>query len=98
MDRIILPTGPVISRNILALTKMLIDVRDLAERTKDIADERTDGGVNKAALENAPEVVVSTPLVAGQGAMIYDALTTIINAVGPSAVAIKAIIKKFDQG
>jgi hypothetical protein len=99
MARIILPTSPIISRNLIVMTQMAIGLRDLAERTKDIADEITGGGVTKAALETAPEVIGGgAALQAGNGAVVYDAITTIINAVGPSAASVKAIIKTFDQG
>ena len=99
MPRIILPVSPIVSRNVLTMTQMLVNLRDLPERTKDIADEITNGGNNKAALESAPEVVGGgTALQAGNGATIYDALTTIIGAVGPNALSVKAIIKTFDQG
>lgn len=97
MARIILPTSPIISRNMISMTQMAIALRDLAERTKDIADEITGGGVTKAALESAPEVVGSAAaLQAGNGATIYDAITTISAAV--TSVAVKTVIKTFDKG
>jgi oligoribonuclease NrnB/cAMP/cGMP phosphodiesterase (DHH superfamily) len=99
MARIILPVAPPVSRKFITMVQQLVTLRDTAERTKDIADEITNGGVNKNALESAFEVVGGgAPLAAGQGAILYDAIVTILNAVGPNAVSVKAIIKQFDQG
>jgi hypothetical protein len=56
MPRIALPTSPLISRQFLSMVQQIVGLRDTAERIKDIADEITNGGNNKAALETAPEV------------------------------------------
>ena len=99
MPRIALPASPLISRQFLSMVQQIVSLRDTAERIKDIADEITNGGVTKAALETAPEVVGSgAPLTAGQGAILYDSLVTVLAGVGPSNAPIKAIIRQFDQG
>ena len=99
MARIILPAAPLLSRQMLSMVQQIIALRDTAERFKDVADEITGGGANKAALETAPEVVGTfSPLASGQGAIMYDAAVTILGAVGPSAASVKAIVKQFDQG
>lgn len=97
MPRIILPTAPVISRNVLSTVQQIIALRDLLLRTKDIADEITAGGTDKAALESSLDVVGAGPaLPAGSGATIYDALTTVLTAV--NSVSVRAVVKTFDRG
>lgn len=97
MPRIVLPVSPLISRRFITAVQQTIDLRDELVRTKDIMDEITGGGTNKAALETAPEVVGSgARLAAGQGAIMYDAVVTILGGVNSAGV--RAIVKQFDQG
>jgi hypothetical protein len=97
MPRITLPVTPIASRRFISALQQTIDLRDSLERTKDIMDEITAGGTNKAALETAVEVIGSgSPLTAGQGAILYDAVVTLYS--GPNAVGVRSVIKQFDQG
>jgi hypothetical protein len=97
MPRIALPVAPVVSRNVLSTVQQIITLRDLLLRTKDIADEITAGGTDKAALESAPDVVGAGPtLPAGTGATIYDALSTVL--AGVNSVSVRAVVKTFDRG
>jgi len=97
MPRIALPPAPVISRNTLSAVQQVIALRDQLLRTKDIADEITAGGTDKAALESSPDVVGTGPaLPAGTGATLYDALVTVLAAVNSASV--KAVVKTFDRG
>ena len=97
MARILLPVTPLLSRRFISAVQQAIDLRDELARTKDMMDEVTGGGVTKAALETSAEVIGTGPqLTAGQGAILYDAVVTIL--AGVNSASVKAIVKQFDQG
>jgi hypothetical protein len=97
MARIILPTSPLVSKQFLVELQTTIELRDTLQRTKNIMDEITGGGITPAALETSTEVVGSAAaLQAGQGAILYNAVVVLLAAV--SAAGITSIIKQFDQG
>jgi hypothetical protein len=97
MARILLNTSPLVSRKFINTVQQTINLRDDLTRTKNIMDEITSGGTNKAALETSPEVVGGgAPLASGQGAIMYDAVVTML--AGVNSASVTAIIKQFDQG
>jgi hypothetical protein len=94
MARIILSPTPRINARLLSGVQQAIDLRDSLERTKDLIDEITNGGVNKAALETAdPQDVICG---VGNGAAFYDAVNTIFQAI--NAVGVRSVCKQFDRG
>ena len=102
MARLTLPVNTLFGRYIITGTQMAIGSRDHWERIKAIADEITAGGTNKAALETAPEVIgTGSPRAAGDGAIIYDGIVTMLNsldATSGTGLAVRNFIKTFDQG
>jgi hypothetical protein len=74
-----------------------INLREDLLRVKNIMDEITTNGTIKTALETSPEVVGSgSPLAAGEGAILYDAVVTML--AGVNSAGVTSILKQFDQG
>lgn len=97
MARILLPLSPLASRRFITHVQAAIDLRDDLVQTKQILDEITSGGTDKAALENDPEVIGTGPVLqAGQGALLYDAVNTLLNGVNSASALL--IYRQFDQG
>jgi hypothetical protein len=97
MPRILLNTTPLVSRKFISSVQQTINLREDLLRVKNIMDEITNGGVSKAALETSPEVTGGGPaLAAGEGAILYDAVVTLLGGVNSASVT--NILKQFDQG
>ena len=97
MPRILLNTTTLVSRSFISTVQQTINLREDLLRLKNIADEITGGGVTKSALETSTEVVGSGPaLAAGEGAILYDAIVTLLGGVNSASVT--NILKQFDQG
>jgi hypothetical protein len=94
MPRILLDATPLVSRQFISAVQQIINLRDDLTRTKNIMDEITGGGVTKANLETSPEV--GSGLTSGQGAIMYDAVVTML--AGVNSAGVTAIVKQFDQG
>jgi len=95
MARILLSPTPLVSRKFISTVQQTINLREDLLRLKNIMDEITTGGVNKDALETSPEVI-GTALQAGQGAILYDAVVTML--AGVNSASVTNILKQFDQG
>jgi hypothetical protein len=97
MPRIILSPTLLVPRKFISTVQQTINLREDLTRLKNIMDEITGGGVTKAALETSPEVIGSgSPLAAGEGAILYDAMTTML--AGVNSASVTNILKQFDQG
>ena len=95
MARIILSPSPLVSRKFIGTVQQTIALREDLLRLKNIMDEITGGGVTKDALETSPEVT-GTPLQAGEGAIMYDAVVTML--AGVNSASVTNILRQFDQG
>jgi len=97
MPRILLNPSPLVSRKFIGAVQQTINLREDLLRLKNIMDEITNGGVIKTALETSPEVIgARADLNAGEGAILYDAMTTML--AGVNSASVTNILKQFDQG
>jgi hypothetical protein len=100
MARIALNVAQLVSRQFISEIQQVISLRDQLTRTKNIMDEITTGGTVLTALETSTEIIGSganaVPLAAGQGAIMYNAVVTLL--AGTNSASVLAIIKQFDQG
>ncbi len=91
MARIMLPTGPLMSRELILLTQQIISAQQLAARLKAQIDALTTNGTNTALLES-PTGEAQYPT--GTGSTIYSGIGQIKTALD----GLSALVAVIDQG